>query len=485
MWHVRGAKVPINLKFHLKVFSYSTGTGKPFAAIPTPRCLPLIGHGYLFGPGGGFSAEKLTEAVYELSTRLGSVFKLRLNGEDIVITVDAYDTRELFRHEGRYPYRPTFPALYHFRQKQFRSIGIVPGNGAEWHRFRAAVLPLLRPAVVQAYAARQDEVAGRLARHIRALRAADGLLTDVFQFLLHFAVEAISVTSPGEVFPCLRDDGEAREVVGASVDFMDGLYQTLIGLPLWRLYRTAGYRKLERSHAVICRILEKNMKEMKLKHERNPEEVKKMHPFMASLFENPTLNWDDVVMLAMEIFLGGIDATATTLTMTLHYLSRDGRAQERARAEALGSGDVQHAPYLRACLKETLRLSPTAGANSRYLAQPALVGGYSVPAGTLVSSFGSVTSRSEKYFKDADAYAPERWLRGSGEPAHPFASLPFGHGPRMCPGRRLALQEMLLLLRQLLRRFEILSADGNMNLGMVYRMNRIPERPVHLYFKDI
>ncbi|KAJ8890707.1 hypothetical protein PR048_010216 [Dryococelus australis] len=103
---------------------------------------------------------------------------------------------------------------------------------------------------------------------------------------------------------------------------------------------------------------------------------------------------------------------------------------------------------------------------------------------TLVSSFGSVISLNEKYFKNAKIFHPERWLRNSAEIIHPFASLPFGYGPRMCPGRRLAIQEMLLLLRQLLCKFQIKSPDKDVNLGMVYRMNRIPERPVNLYFKD-
>jgi cytochrome P450 len=69
----------------------------------------------------------------------------------------------------------------------------------------------------------------------------------------------------------------------------------------------------------------------------------------------------------------------------------------------------------------------------------------------MVMAVSPVTSRMDKYFPNADQFLPERWLRqhdGGPETAshHPFASLPFGHGPRMCPGRRLAEQEMLLLL---------------------------------------
>lgn len=84
-------------------------------------------------------------------------------------------------------------------------------------------------------------------------------------------------------------------------------------------------------------------------------------------------------MLAMEIFLAGIDATATTLSMTLHYLARHSAVQEQLRREALTS----ERSFVRACIKETLRLSPTAGANSRFTASDAVFSGYEVPAGVI------------------------------------------------------------------------------------------------------
>jgi cytochrome P450 len=50
----------------------------------------------------------------------------------------------------------------------------------------------------------------------------------------------------------------------------------------------------------------------------------------------------------------------------------------------------------------------------------------------------------EEYFPNAQAYIPERWMRGDPQESnhHPYALLPFGFGTRMCIGRKLAEFEM-------------------------------------------
>jgi len=63
-------------------------------------------------------------------------------------------------------------------------------------------------------------------------------------------------------------------------------------------------------------------------------------------------------------------------------------------------------------------------------------------------------------FHDPDQFLPARWLDGGGGGAHDAsAHIPFGSGPRICPGRSLALLEMKMLLSMLYRNFEV-ARDG-------------------------
>lgn len=60
----------------------------------------------------------------------------------------------------------------------------------------------------------------------------------------------------------------------------------------------------------------------------------------------------------------------------------------------------------------------------------------------------------EEHCNKADTFKPERWLKpsqgGTGEYIHPFASLPYGYGARMCLGRRFADLEMQILLAKVM-----------------------------------
>lgn len=60
--------------------------------------------------------------------------------------------------------------------------------------------------------------------------------------------------SPGHRFHCIfSEEEETKKLMQASMDFMDGLYKTLIEPPVWKIWKTVGYRKLELAHNTVYR----------------------------------------------------------------------------------------------------------------------------------------------------------------------------------------------------------------------------------------
>lgn len=112
---------------------------------------------------------------------------------------------------------------------------------------------------------------------------------------------------------------------------------------------------------------------------------------------------------------------------------------------------LNQVPYLKACIKESLRLSPIAFGNLRTMVNDVIIGGYKIPKDVHVIGAHSIISRKPEHFPKEEEFIPERWLRSNTGPlssanAHPFAYMPFGFGPRTCIGRRFAELEMTTLV---------------------------------------
>ena len=96
-------------------------------------------------------------------------------------------------------------------------------------------------------------------------------------------------------------------------------------------------------------------------------------------------------------------------------------------------------------------------ANARVAEEDLDLAGYHIPAGTEIATFHHVMGNSPVYVKDPDVFRPERFVKGSPsfENLHPFLLLPFGHGPRMCVGRRFAELEVFTFMSKMLQNFTI------------------------------
>merc|ERR1719150_1025909 len=100
-----------------------------------------------------------------------------------------------------------------------------------------------------------------------------------------------------------------------------------------------------------------------------------------------------------------------------------------------------------------MRLYPVAPFLTRLIPKTSLqLGPYLVPPGSLVLVSSYTMARDSSIFYNPDLILPERWGRGldaTTRARQAFASLPFGHGPRGCIGRRLVdwMQQLVLVKR--------------------------------------
>jgi cytochrome P450 family 135 len=150
----------------------------------------------------------------------------------------------------------------------------------------------------------------------------------------------------------------------------------------------------------------------------------------------------------ITLLLAGHETTATALAWAFHELGRD-RAQLAAAQRAADHDDQD---YLEAVTKETLRRRPVIAAVARQLQQPIELGGYLLPKGANVNPAIALVQ------SDANLWdAPERFDASRFIGTQPAANtwIPFGGGVRRCLGASFSLLESGVILREVLRRYDV------------------------------
>lgn len=196
---------------------------------------------------------------------------------------------------------------------------------------------------------------------------------------------------------------------------------------------------------------------------------------------------------AVTLVVAGGDTSATAMAAVFFYLSRHPPAYARARDEVrsafatvddiragAGTGELnEKCRYLRACIDEAMRMSPSVGQSlSREVPRGgAVVDGHLIPEGCEVGVPIYSIHHNERYFPDPFDYCPERWLQVSQDGSETAtASLaaaadmyaaynPFSVGPRSCMGKGVALVELLATFAVVLHRLEFKMAAGDRSGG--------------------
>lgn len=168
------------------------------------------------------------------------------------------------------------------------------------------------------------------------------------------------------------------------------------------------------------------------------------------------------------LLLAGYETTANALTWTWYLLSQNPWAAERIREEARQAlngkppayKDLQHLPFLRQTLDESLRLYPPAWMLGRRAIGDDVIGGYDVPAGTVLAISIYTLHRHPAFWENPEVFDPSRFDPPKAAKRHKYAYIPFGGGPRMCIGSGFGLLEAALIMACVAQRFELRLAEG-------------------------
>ncbi|MFY9610871.1 MAG: cytochrome P450 [Blastocatellia bacterium] len=171
----------------------------------------------------------------------------------------------------------------------------------------------------------------------------------------------------------------------------------------------------------------------------------------------------------MTLILAGHETTGAALSWTWYLLSQNPEARTRLHAELdqvlngrpPGLDDLDRLPYTRMVFAESMRLYPPAWGLPREAIGDDTLGGYHIPAGSLVNLSQWVTQRHPDFWEKPEQFDPERFTPERSEGRPRYAYFPFGGGARQCIGNNFALMEAHLAVATLAQRFTLDLVPGH------------------------
>ncbi|KAH8336848.1 hypothetical protein KR059_005469 [Drosophila kikkawai] len=453
---------------------------KTYGEMPGPSSLKMISY---FMPGGALRNTNLIQMNRRMREMYGDIYRLPglMGKPNVVFTYNPQDFETTYRHEGVWPIRIGLESFSYYRKVKRPDIfggigGLVSEQGKSWADIRNKVNPvLMKVQNVRQNLPQLDLIAKEFIEKLETLRNPENhtLQANFHEELKNWAFESISFVALNTRMGLLSDqpDPNAARLAKHMGEFFNYSFKYDVQPSIWPFYKTSGFKKFLKTYDNITEIttnyIETAMKRFVIKDDRKTKSV------LEQLLE---LNKQVAVVMVMDMLMAGIDTTSSACLTILYHLANNPSKQDQLRREilrilpdpkgSLTDDNTKNMPYLRACIKEGLRITSITPGNFRITTKDLVLSGYQVPAGTGVLMGVLELSNSDEYFAQSADFVPERWLKTGSTPdgvqacpearsRNPFVYLPFGFGPRTCIGKRIAELEIETLLVRLLRSYKV------------------------------
>jgi len=340
--------------------------------------------------------------------------------------------------------------------------GLLTSEGAVWQRQRRLMQPPFTPKAVPRYAGAITAATGAMLERWESRVAERDL--DVNAEMLTLAMDVVGRT----MFSLILDE-KSRELVDAftaAVAIVGARITAPIDIPL--AIPTPANRRLSRA----LRTLDARTYAIIAERRRRPDVGRP--DLLTQLLQardeetGAGMSIRQVGDEIMTIFFAGHETIAQTLTWAWYLLAQHPPVEEQVHAELArvldgrdpDVADLPHLTYTRMVVEETMRLYPAVWAIPRGANGVDEIGGYQIPANSMVFPFTYAAHRHLDVWENPELFDPTRFAPGRDGRRPPCSYLPFGAGQRACLGQNFAMQEALMVLATVAQRFRLHLAPG-------------------------
>jgi sterol 14-demethylase len=228
-----------------------------------------------------------------------------------------------------------------------------------------------------------------------------------------------------------------------------------------------AFRKRDKARVRMVEMIGSIVRQRR-KDKREGEDF--LQTLMESKYADGTdLSEDEITgLLLAGIFAGHHTSSVTTAWTIIELLSNPTFLQraieevdrtfgpgEDGKHREVSHGALRELTYIESCVKEALRLHPPLFMLVRVAKEDFVYKDYFIPEGTWIVLSPTVAHRLPEFFKDPDAFDPDRFMPGREEDKRDFAYIAFGGGRHKCLGNAFAILQVKAIVALLLGQFEL------------------------------
>ncbi|WCJ41733.1 cytochrome P450 family 83 subfamily B polypeptide 1 [Euphorbia peplus] len=447
---------------------------------PGPKGLPIIGNLHQL------DNSNLSHHLWQLSQKHGPLMSLKLGSLNVLVVSSAKIAEHVLKtHDLTFCSRPSFLGQQKLSYNGL-DLAFAP-YGSYWREMKklCAVHLFNINRVLSFRPVREFEVSHMLQKisdsAISASSDDDCNSVDLSEAMMSLTSSIICRIAFGK-----RHEEEEEEEEGIERGRFEGLLadtQTLLMSFFFSDY-FPGFGFVDKFTGVIS-LLEKNFQDFDLFYNqiiqehldpsRKKPEQEDVLGVLLELLEDPSskieLTLDHIKGVLMNIFVGGTDSSVA-MVWAMTFLMKNPTSMKKVQDEVrklvgnkgfVDEDDIQQLPYLKAVIKETMRLQPTLPLLvPRQVSANCILEGYDIKEKTIIYVNAYAIGRDPQIWENPEEFYPERFIGSCIDlKGQDYELIPFGGGRRRCAGMFIALYTIELALANLLYKF-----DWKMPIGL-------------------
>ncbi|KAM5178740.1 1,25-dihydroxyvitamin D(3) 24-hydroxylase, mitochondrial isoform 2-T2 [Callospermophilus lateralis] len=368
--------------------------------LPGPTNWPLLGSLLEILWKGGL--KKQHDTLVEYHKKYGKIFRMKLGSFDSVHLGSPCLLEALYRTESAYPQRLEIKPWKAYRDYRKEGYGLLILEGEDWQRVRSAFQKkLMKPVEIMKLDNKINEVLADFMGRIDELCDERGCMEDLYRELNKWSFESICLVLYEKRFGLLQKNSreDALNFI-AAIKTMMSTFGRMMVTPV-ELHRSLN-TKVWQAHTLAWDTIFKSVKScVNSRLEKYSQQPGA--DFLCDIYQHSQLSRKELYAAVTELQLAAVETTANSLMWILYNLSRNPQVQQKLLKEIQSvlpenqtprAGDLQNMPYLKACLKESMRLTPSVPFTTRTLDKATVLGEYVLPKG-IVRKYDIVATDKE------------------------------------------------------------------------------------------